>query len=284
MYALSDRIETLLGQPIHGYSVNASFSCPLGTHSDRNPSFSINLEEGAWICFACNERGNLPKLYNLLGERIDPDYRLDALISSVRRMPERSPNFSVQANHYAKSLNTTRGRRAASHFLSERPISPEALVEFSIGFDEERKALSFPYWDDSVVTGIKYRAKDGSKFAPPGSKFGLYNVDRVRGKPIVIIGEGESDALALWSLVKDKGVAVCGTSGASFNDSAWSKFAISFLFARKIILAYDADQAGDRCASAAIRVLGEDKCVRLRPSLGKDWSAAIMAGEVPTIV
>ena len=29
--------------------------CPL--HDDVNPSMAINLEEGKWFCFGCNEHG-----------------------------------------------------------------------------------------------------------------------------------------------------------------------------------------------------------------------------------
>ena len=33
--------------------------CPF--HDDSTPSFSMNLEHGGWVCFACNKRGDFLK-------------------------------------------------------------------------------------------------------------------------------------------------------------------------------------------------------------------------------
>ena len=43
--------------------------CPF--HVDRYPSFSVNLESGAWYCFACAEGGSIYQLVTLLGIETD---------------------------------------------------------------------------------------------------------------------------------------------------------------------------------------------------------------------
>lgn len=40
---------------------NVSTTCPF--HSDRNPSFSVNLESGLWICFAGCGSGDIFSFY-----------------------------------------------------------------------------------------------------------------------------------------------------------------------------------------------------------------------------
>ena len=39
----------------HRNSKQASALCPF--HDDRNPSFSVNLKSGAFLCFSCDARG-----------------------------------------------------------------------------------------------------------------------------------------------------------------------------------------------------------------------------------
>lgn len=41
-------------------------SCPLGHHTDNNPSFGINMASGGYNCFSCGETGHLYNLVNLL--------------------------------------------------------------------------------------------------------------------------------------------------------------------------------------------------------------------------
>ena len=43
--------------------------CPF--HVDRYPSFSVNLESGAWYCFACAEGGSIYQLVTRLGIETD---------------------------------------------------------------------------------------------------------------------------------------------------------------------------------------------------------------------
>jgi DNA primase len=38
------------------------WSCPLGTHDDRNPSFCVDPGKAWWRCFRCNEHGDAPAL------------------------------------------------------------------------------------------------------------------------------------------------------------------------------------------------------------------------------
>lgn len=268
MYALTEPISELLDQPIPERGVNAMLRCPF--HEDDSPSFSIHLESGVWQCFGCGEKGEINGLYRKLGRKISTTVFLyqakqrasDPIISSV--------NFAAVANSYIRSRSSGAGKDFIDSFCDERVIGEDTLRKFGIGYDESRDAITMPYTDsDKRVIGIKYRFRDGFKASESGSHYGLFGLTEVIGKDKVIICEGESDTLATHSR-HGKDYGVCGTSGASVSESQWLRHGLSLLFARRIYLLYDADEPGDKCAAIAMQVLGVDKCVRLRPTYGKD--------------
>ena len=273
MYALAESISDLLEQPIRGNSVNAMLHCPF--HEDRTPSFSIHLDDGVWHCFSCEESGTLNSLYKRLGKDIDLNVRFYQAKQRTEAPTFRQTNFAALAN---QCLRDVRRKDGEGHvhlrdFLASRGIATSTSDIFGLGFNIERGAISFPYIDsERRVTGIKYRYRDGFKASESGSHYGLYGLTEVVGKDRVIICEGESDTLATHSIYADHGYGVGGTSGASVSEAQWSRFAINLLFASRVYLLYDADEAGDRCAETAMRVLGDDKCIRLRPTRGKDAS------------
>lgn len=275
MYALTETISELLEQPINERGVNAMLRCPL--HEDSSPSFSIHLEEGVWHCFGCEERGNLDGLYKVLGKTMGQELLWER---AKRRASEpveiaRTHNFAALANSYINGLRQKKAQSFLRDYCEPRGISEDATSRFGIGYDSVRDALTFPYTDqDGRVTGIKYRYRNGFKASESGSVYGIFGLAHVLGKREVIICEGETDTLSVSSLYATDGDpdyrGICGTSGASVSESQWARFGLHFIFASRVYLLYDADSAGDRCADTAMRVLGSDKCVRLRPREGTD--------------
>lgn len=281
-YLLTETIEGLLGK-LTGYGVNAMASCPF--HEDRNPSLSIHQDEGVWMCHQCGERGDLAYLANRLGQDLGQDFFLDRAIRSVSEVPPLDINFSALANRlYNDSLNSERGQKAIHSFSTKRGITVDARHHFWLGWDGRR--ISFPYWDTDarkhgVCRGIKYRSADGSKSSEPGSTRAIYNVEDIRGAPQVLVCEGESDTIVAWSHLYDTDWKVCGIPGATVSEAQWRIWALEFLFARRVVIAFDSDEAGDRGAETAIRVLGE-KAERLRLDDGMDLSQYVQEhGELP---
>jgi len=64
---LRNRAENLLGsllkKPRRYAPGKYKCLCPLPDHEDKDPSFDINLGNGAWFCFGCHQGGNLIQLY-----------------------------------------------------------------------------------------------------------------------------------------------------------------------------------------------------------------------------
>lgn len=278
-YALTEALSELFGVDIKERGVNALLLCPF--HEERSPSFSIHLEEGVWHCFGCGKKGGLQRLYREMGEVMDDSLYHDRLIKSLEHHEESRKNFYDLSRRLYSNISLSAAQEPLYKFIKSRNINRDAIYHFKVGFNPEISAIAFPYWDheNKLVTGIKYRLKDGGKRAENGSIFNMYNIDDARGKNAVIICEGESDTLCTWSYVnRDASIGVIGISGAIHKRASWERWSLDMMFASRIYLALDADETGDAGAAAAIEALGEDKCVRLRPTHGKDMSEHIANG------
>ena len=278
---MDDVLEQILGQR-YGNSINAMYHCPF--HEDRTPSLSAHREDGVWKCHQCLQAGDIEKLALLTGEQLDPSFVWGRAIRKTLEVPPVEHDFGPLANSlYEAGISDKRGDRAIRSYMRSRSISMDARHHFWLGWDGSR--ISFPYWYDDArkrgrCTGIKYRDMAGHKSYETGSKHGIYNVEEVRGAGHVIICEGETDTLMAWSNAP-KPWRVCGVPGAKSSRLTWENRALDFLFAREILVMFDADEAGDTGAETAIEVLGP-KARRIRPEEGLDLTEHFQKyGELP---
>jgi DNA primase len=280
-YPLVYEVDNLLGQHGRGSGVNKSYVCPF--HDDDTPSLSVNLETGAWLCFGCGAKGNIGQLYYKLGEQEPEDRKIERLYRLAQEdtsVQLKEPiNMVPLANEYIRQAETVSGRRAFESFCRSRPIDPDVLRRFGVGYRPEKKALTFPYYEnDGRVAGIRYRHVDtGAKWYEGGSRRVLYGIPEVVGRGEVIICEGESDTLATAGRA-DPSMGVCGSPGAGVSSAVWSLWGLDLLFASRIYFAFDNDEAGDKGADAGMQVLGTERCVRIRPTLGKDMCEHYLNG------
>ncbi len=279
-YALTETISEILGHPVPERSVNALVRCPF--HDDRHASLSIHLENGFWICFACGERGGLSSLASRLGKGFnDAELALKVYEGSRDAVYEEPKDFAPLAAELRTNLYKARPTTVVK-FLTERRLDSMCLKHFGIGWDGYR--IAFPYYDDEKVIGIKYRDPAGNKTAEHGTKRGIYNVNDVRFKRYVILCEGETDTIAVWTaltqgydsaIVADIGVG--GVPGVAGSTATWDVWALDLLWAEKVFIAYDNDAAGDSGAELPMAAVG-DKGVRIRPTLGKDMNEHFLNG------
>ena len=248
-------------------------TCPL--HVDRTPSLSVNVNNGAFLCFSCGERGGLSKLTGMFGETIDAVDIARRVAENMDEEIEETVDLTPQMFYFdfRPSLDAA---PAFFSYLASKDLGRSVVEHFRIGWSHGRQAIVQPYFDDDRVAAIKYRYPDGRQQFAVGSKRIIYNVDEVRGVPDVILCEGESDTHTMWQHLRDSGVGVGGIPGASSRPEAWELRSLDLLFAKRIYIAFDADKAGDDGAVVAMEVLG-DRAIRLRPPL-KDWSLALRAG------
>lgn len=152
---------------------------------------------------------------------------------------------------------------------------------------EEKAAVGFVYGPRENPTAIKWRSIDGKGFTCDGAPRAFYGIEQIDdGEEELTIVEGECDVIALASVgIK----AVSCPNGAPIKVSSHridpeedKKF--NFIWnererlenCKKIVLATDADEAGEALAEEIARRVGRAKCWRVKfPDSVKDGNDAV---------
>lgn len=273
-FAMTEEFERLLGHPIVERGQNAMVRCPF--HHDDSPSMSVDLDRGLWVCFGCGEKGSVFSLAHRLNEEIDETALLLRAYEAAAASPYYvdPPDFAAQAAEYHQRAWREQSPAVVRYILS-KGLSPKVFRHFKLGWNG--KAISMPYYTDERVSLIRYRGVDGFKWSEAGGSRILYNVNDVRATPVVILCEGESDTHRLWSefdrsesLWHNVGIAgVPGVGKGQPSRPTWELWLLEVMWAKRVYIAFDADDAGDNGAVIPLSILG-DKGVRLRPTQGKD--------------
>ena len=173
------------------------------------------------------------------------------------------------------------GDGAAARYLTGRGLSAEGARRAGARFGARflgRDAIVFPLRDlRGVLRGAHARYIDGCdrpKARTLGDK--RHSLFATAGAfdarlPALIVTEAPLDALSLAE-AGYPALAVCGTQAPH-----WMHRAGAF---RRVLLAFDADDAGDRAAETLTPELTSfgARCERLRPDGFKDWNEALQAG------
>lgn len=150
---------------------NVSASCPFPDHSDRGPSFAINILNGLWMCHGCHRSGSFRTLLRHLGYS---HRQVTGLVAPVQ----------AQLDHYKER----RDRRQRTRFRRGNPLKskivleetllgvydwlpldlvgpgkfdPVLLHELDIGFDKRKNRITFPIRDTlGNLVGLSGRATD----------------------------------------------------------------------------------------------------------------------------
>lgn len=116
---------------------NLMASCPLGEHSDKHPSFGINLENSKWHCYSCGEKGSNIRTLAYKMRIVLPD---SLMMQSLAASPAK-----LQRDKTIKTYpmdDTFDNYSQAYKELKDRGISKSALKRFKVGYD--RGSVKFP--------------------------------------------------------------------------------------------------------------------------------------------
>jgi len=243
---------------------------------DRRNKFYMNKATGQYICWICDEEGNLYGLKKALGDLVKID----------RVIPSKAPKISK-----GKYLTLTQKTRGYHNSLKSNKIikkllknewgySSESIKTFKLGLRRSGKVnwLVYPYFEDKKLVNLKYRT------LPPtpkrfrreeGLKSALYNLDNVdMSKKSVFMVEGESDTITAHI---ELDLNVVGTTvGARGFKTEWIDFFDNF---DKIYLVYDNDVAGQDGAKKMAFRLGSEKCYNVTlPKNEQDLTGWVMEG------
>ena len=233
-------------------------SCPLGTHEDRKPSFSFNLENGQCKCFSCGWKGNAYLLAKALNMD-NPERMINGEATQINghitpKKREISADLSGIADRYISNV-------PAQHL-----ISLPRLKKMKVGYTDDGLKV-FNYLDaDGNVTGVKIH----KSYWEGGDKrcqiYGLNLLkDYDRSQPLIIC-EGETDML------------VCPNQAISFSAGAGSipEDISPLLEFKTIYIAYDNDEPGrEGSKRLAQRIKSESRGVKVNIA---QWSEYLEEG------
>jgi DNA primase len=129
--------------------------------------------------------------------------------------------------------------------------------------------LDFVYgWKDRQGKTVHYKAKYSS--VKGGQDRALFGADALRGDRPLLLCEGEFDALLAWQELRDV-VDVATLGGASKGGNLPGRWRLRLLPYETILVAYDADRAGER--GAAGWLARSRRARRVRVSQGDDLTA-----------
>jgi hypothetical protein len=214
-------------------------------HEDRNPSFYINADSGAFICFSCQWKGNVYTLVNYIHGDVDANTWLNeggGLSLRMERITRVVPNIQEQT-HITESMLSA-FTAPPEDALRSRGLTKEAAESFDLLWDARNKNWIIPIRD--VVTnkllGWQEKGYDRRYFRnyPTGVQksqalfgYGKY----ISGDMIVV--ESPLDVVRLASLGFTGGVATYGAlvSSAQFNLIRGGE---------RVVIAMDNDEAGHK--------------------------------------
>jgi predicted RNA-binding Zn-ribbon protein involved in translation (DUF1610 family) len=281
------------------------FLCPLcgdGKPMDApHRSLCANLQSGAWNCKRCGATGRLSDFWT---ER-PPINRRARLHQSLHHAFEvapavSQPDASTESGEAAAWRRQLRGLcplhdTTGSKYFDGRGIPCEIAHGAGARLGRDfygRPAVVFPIRDragalvaasgryidgrDTPKTRIAGPKRDGVFLAPVQVQSTLPSGRRAfapfdKDLPAIIVTEAPIDAMSI-AAAGYAAIALCGTTGPS-----WLHLACGF---RRVLLAFDADEAGDNAAavwSGALASYGAS-CERLRPDGGKDWNEVLCSG------
>lgn len=166
--------------------------------------------------------------------------------------------------------------------LPERCLTGASIKAFGVTFDGANQA--YPYFEDGRTEPVAFKIRGPNKtFRVIGSvkSAGLFGQQKYGNSDNqkIIVTEGELDAVAA-SQMFDGRVPVVSLKGGAAGAGRDFKAAYQFLDGfTEIILAFDADQAGQDAVEKAAEVFaGKIRIMKLDPTLGKDACDYLKAG------
>jgi len=215
-------------------------------HEDRNPSFYINADSGAFICFSCQFKGNLYTLISYV-EGVDLDKAKDwmgstsNLMSRFERLVKDKPVHIEETTHVTESMLSAFTLPPADA-LRSRGLTVEAAQVHGLLWDARTRNWIIPIRDPYTKSLLGWQEKgyDHRRFNNTPAKVqkskALFGFGEYSSGDMIVV-ESPLDVVRLTSLGITGGVAIYGAiaSAAQFNLIRGSD---------RVIFALDNDTAG----------------------------------------
>ena len=242
---------------------NIQTNCPFHKNGqERKPSFGVNGEIDKCHCFACGWSGTIEEMVSeLYGYQDEGKFGKRCLIKifntiEIESRPNILENFGGRKNvrNSIRCDNITNDTisnfiteeeldkyRYIHPYMYERGLTDEIIERFDIGYDRERKEITFPVRDIEGRCVFVAGRSVKSKFfrLPKGLNKPIYCADKFRTGTYrtAYITESFLNCLTCWKYYKPA-MALIGT-GDEMQYEILNKLPV-----REYILAFDPDEAG----------------------------------------
>lgn len=277
------KVDNIIRQAVRdGQPHTRRINCPFCDHTrkkrgERTMSVTPKDDVILYNCWHCEESGGV-------------------------QLSAKSSKFNTPNREFAVPQTNIKSSRELSpaviKFLNQRGISKDTAEKAGVGTKQnyirsvgaEVECITFPYRYEGKVYAQKIRSLSEKGFACEGNPQSLFNLHNVDLGDSLIICEGEMDTLAFMeagfeSVVSVPNGAVMKVSEGKVEPEEDGKF--RFLWsakkeiekAERIIIATDADSAGQAMAEEIARRVGKDKCWRVEyPEGCKDANDTLLKG------
>lgn len=246
---------------------NVQTNCPFHKNGqERKPSFGVNGEIDKCHCFACGWAGTIEEMISeLYGYQDDGKFGKRWLIKRFNTVEiETRPNIMEGFNERNNRLNDRNINRLDNlnnnpidntyisdeeldkyryihSYMYERGLTDEIIERFDIGYDRERKEITFPVRDiEGRCVFVAGRSVESKFFRlPKGFDKPIYCADKFRAGTYrtAYITESFLNCLTCWKYNKPA-MAMIGTGNKKQYEI------LNKLPVREYILAFDPDEAG----------------------------------------
>jgi twinkle protein len=223
-------------------------TCPQCSHDRRKKSvkcLGVNLDKGIWHCNHCDWSGSLHKKKYIL---------------------PRWENITTLSD---KVLEWFQTRNISQETLIKMQVSE--TKEFMPQVEAERTVIAFPYIQAGKVVNVKYRTSDKHFKMAKDAELIFYNLDGLKDQEEAIIVEGEIDALTMIQIGFTNTVSVPNGASKGNNNLQYLDNCYQYFDAvKKVIIATDNDEPGEKLAGELARRIGIEKCFRAKFGEFKD--------------
>lgn len=193
----------------------------------------------------------------------------------------------------ARMLHSAEGAAVLDYLLG-RGLEMAHIDAYSLGFNPTAQGATWggvdvftprgvviPWENGSHIGRVRFRTRDGYKQAA-GAENALYTVGRVGPGSIVVLVEGEFDALSLagamrrWELRTGYRSAVRPVATGGTTQARIVRHVVRLSLARRVLVAFDQDANGAGDSGAAWWLANLPNAVRWRP-LGHDVNDMVKA-------
>jgi DNA primase len=255
-----------------GYSNKgwALMLCPF--HDDHHPSFTVNLDDGFWMCFSRCGRGDIVQL---TARRLNLSTK-EAISWLGRGIAAKPLTHEKVVEALSKKEQENEAEfgefydiRRVPRFMYNRGFNPATLKKFKVGFSEIRNAAVIPCGKHRIFRhppGHEPRYEYTQKF-PKASL--LFGIEHWIG-PDMIVVEGSLDCIWMHQLGFTNTVSILGSKISQ------KQCEIIARTAERVYLLLDNDSAGINGVRLAVETIPNKVYVAELPA-GKDPIISIPA-------